>query len=411
LAVSTDGLPLKRACELDQEPPEERWLLAGLWARSAIGLIGGAPKCCKTWLGLDMAVSVASATPALGRFACESPGPALVYLAEDGLPQVRSRIEALCKQRGADIRSLDLSVITAPILRLDLTSDQERLARTVEAMRPRMLLLDPLVRLHRLDENSAAEISGLLGYIRDLQRRFDLAVVLVHHASKKQRSQPGQALRGSSDLHAIGDSNAYLARDGEHIVLTIEHRAAPAPEPLRLELVADPSARRPLCACSPPRRKGSGPTSTGCSSTASHPAASPSPAPPCAPNCASTTSASAKRSSGSSTADGSGAARRAGCGVELSPRPAAARDSRPTAWIGPRSIPRLPAVPFRLAPGGAAERNAEHPPSRGFYAMFTATSPAQGRATQQRERRGRATDAPKPSGHELAQGELRIAGP
>ncbi len=173
-----------------------------------------------------MAVSVASATPALGRFACESPGPALVYLAEDGLPQVRARIEALCKERGADIRSLDLSVITAPILRLDLASDQERLARTVEATRPRMLLLDPLVRLHRLDENSAAEISGLLGYIRDLQRRFDLAVVLVHHASKKQRSQPGQALRGSSDLHAIGDSNAYLARDGEHIVLTIEHRAA-----------------------------------------------------------------------------------------------------------------------------------------------------------------------------------------
>jgi len=239
LAVSTEGLPLKRACELDQEPPEERWLLAGLWARSAIGLIGGAPKCCKTWLALDMAVSVASATPALGRFACECPGPALVYLAEDGLPQVRARIEALCRERGADIRSLDLSVITAPILRLDLASDQERLARTIEVLRPRMLLLDPLVRLHRLDENSAAEISGLLGYIRDLQRRFDLAVVLVHHASKKQRSQPGQALRGSSDLHAIGDSNAYLARDGQHIVLTIEHRAAPAPEPLRIELVAD----------------------------------------------------------------------------------------------------------------------------------------------------------------------------
>lgn len=95
------------------------------------------------------------------------------------------------------------------------------------------------MRLHRLDENSAAEISGLLGYIRDLQRRFDAAVVLVHHASKKQRSQPGQALRGSSDLHAIGDCNAYLARQDDRIVLTIEHRAARSPEPLILDLVAD----------------------------------------------------------------------------------------------------------------------------------------------------------------------------
>ena len=238
--MSSPALPVTRACELDEEPAEQRWLLEGLWARSAIGLIGGAPKCCKTWLGLDMAVSVASGTPALGTFACQAPGSALVYLAEDGLPQVRARIEGLCLQRGRDIGSLDLQVITAPLLRLDLAADQERLARTIEALRPRVLLLDPLVRLHRLDENSAAEISGLLGYIRGLQRRFDLAVILVHHASKKQRSQPGQALRGSSDLHAIGDSNAYLARDGKQIVLTIEHRAARSPEPVRLELATDP---------------------------------------------------------------------------------------------------------------------------------------------------------------------------
>ena len=122
------------------------------------------------------------------------------------------------------------------------------------------MLLDPLVRLHRLDENSAAEISGLLGYIRDLQRRFDVAIVLVHHASKKQRSQPGQALRGSSDLHAIGDCNAYLARKGRQIVLTIEHRAAPSPEPMLLELVSDPVTEAAhLSVVSPESTKSSSP--------------------------------------------------------------------------------------------------------------------------------------------------------
>jgi hypothetical protein len=237
--VSQDALPVVQAAKLEVQREEQHWLIEGLWARSAIGLIGGAPKCCKTWFGLDMAVSVATGTKALGHFETKAEGPALVFLAEDALPQVRSRIEALCRQRGRDIRLLDLYVITAPVLRLDLATDQERLARTVEQIRPRVVLLDPLVRLHRLDENSAAEISGLLGYIRDLQRRFDVAVVLVHHASKKQRSQPGQALRGSSDLHAIGDCNAYLARNGEHIVLTIEHRAAKSPEPMLLELVTE----------------------------------------------------------------------------------------------------------------------------------------------------------------------------
>lgn len=232
-----DALPVVRARELQPQPQEQRWLIEGLWAHSAIGLIGGAPKCCKTWFGLDMAVSVASATAAMGHFPVVQSGPALVYLAEDALPQVRFRIEALCRQRGVDIDRLDLHVITAPVLRLDLVADQDRLAQTIARLRPRLVLLDPLVRMHRLDENSAAEISGLLGYIRDLQRRFDTAIVLVHHASKKQRSQPGQALRGSSDLHAIGDCNAYLARIGDHIALTIEHRAARSPEPIALELV------------------------------------------------------------------------------------------------------------------------------------------------------------------------------
>lgn len=234
--MTGETLPVVRAAKLEVEREEQRWLIEGLWARSAIGLIGGAPKCCKTWLGLDMAVSVATGTKALGHFPTVASGPVLVYLAEDALPQVRSRIQALCRRRHLDIGSLDLFVITAPVLRLDLQADQQRLAETIGQLRPRLVLLDPLVRMHRLDENSAAEISGLLGYIRDLQRRFDVAIVLVHHASKKQRSQPGQALRGSSDLHAIGDCNAYLARNGQHLVLTLEHRAAASPEPMLLQL-------------------------------------------------------------------------------------------------------------------------------------------------------------------------------
>ena len=227
------------AGQLDKQPEEQRWLIDGLWARSAIGLIGGAPKSCKTWMGLDMAISVATGTAALDHFAVSAKGPALIYLAADALPQVRCRIESICRRRQLKIDQLDLHVITAPTLRLDQKADQDRLAETISVLRPSLVLLDPLVRLHRLDENSAGEISGLLGFFRELQRRFHTAIVLVHHASKKQRSQPGQALRGSSDLHAIGDCNAYLARKNQHIMLTVEHRAARSPEPMLLDLVSD----------------------------------------------------------------------------------------------------------------------------------------------------------------------------
>ena len=233
-------LQVWRVCDIALTPPADHWLIRSVWARNAVGIIGGAPKCCKSWLGLDIAVSVASGTPCLGHYPVDLPGPVLVFMAEDALPSVRQRIQAICDHRRLDVTKLDVRVIDTPVLRLDLAEDQWQLAIAVKQYKPRLILLDPLVRLHRLDENSASEISGLLGYLRQLQRWANVAVVLVHHASKKQRSQPGQTLRGSSDLHAFGDSNAYLARRGDHLLLTLEHRAAQAPPPVPLQLTSQP---------------------------------------------------------------------------------------------------------------------------------------------------------------------------
>jgi hypothetical protein len=225
--------------DLEREDPHTRWLIEEIWGRSAVGILGGSAKVGKSWLGLDLALSVASGTPALGRFPVVEPGTALVYVAVDALPQVRARIVSLCAHRGVDLEGLDLAVITAPVLRLDTERDQARLRALLARLRPRVLLLDPLVRLHALDENSSHEIAGLLGYFRELQRTFDTAVILAHHTSKKPRAHPGQSLRGSSDLHAFGDSNAYLFRKAEATVLVLEHRSAKAIAPLTLDLATE----------------------------------------------------------------------------------------------------------------------------------------------------------------------------
>jgi len=238
MALTEEMFPVSRANELDIHQSEQAWLIESMWAYAAVGIIGGPPKCCKSWLGLDMALSVASGSPCLDQFAVQRPGPALIFLAEDALPVVRARIEALCAHRKIPIESLDLYVITASSLRLDLMGDQQRLKATLAVFKPRLLLLDPLIRLHRLDENSATDISSLLGFVREMQRSYDTAIVLVHHTNKKHYAQPGLALRGSSDLHAFGDSNAYLTRRKDRIILTLEHRAAKPPDPIALELVS-----------------------------------------------------------------------------------------------------------------------------------------------------------------------------
>jgi AAA domain len=232
-------LPVVRVDEIPREENARRWLVEELWSDSSVGIIGGAPKCSKTWLGLDLALSVATGTACLGRYAVPRPGPVLIYLAEDALPVVRERVEGMARHRGLDLIGVDIHVITAPSLRLDHQPHRDRLLETAERLRPRLLLLDPLVRLHAVDENDAQQMAELLAYFRLLQRRLDLSVILVHHTRKNAPSgvAAGQGLRGSSDLHAFGDSNLYLRRAQQRLVLLSEHRAAPAAPTVTLELV------------------------------------------------------------------------------------------------------------------------------------------------------------------------------
>jgi len=232
------ALPTVAVNAIEPEPAGARWLVHDLWGACAVGIVGGRPKACKSTFGLDLAVSVASGTACLDRFEVLNPGPVVVYLAEDSLPHIRDRVAQLCRHRGLSLATLPLHVVTAPALRLDLPADRLALEQMLQSLKPTLLLLDPLVRLHRLDENNAADISGLLGFLREINRRHRLAVVVVHHMAKRSNRDLGQSLRGSSDLHAWLDSACYLVRrPDQRVRLTVEHRAAPAREPLLLRLL------------------------------------------------------------------------------------------------------------------------------------------------------------------------------
>jgi hypothetical protein len=232
-----NSLPVKRACELTDNGDQPQWLIEGLWADQAVGILGGQPKCCKSFLALDIAVSVAAGAACLRRFPVRRTGPVLIFPAEDALAVVRQRLEGICVAAGVQLDKLPIYVITAPRILLDLPQDREQLRATVAQFRPALLILDPFIRLHRADENASKDVAPLLGYLRELQRQFGTAVLLVHHIRKgSSTDRPGQALRGSSDLHGWGDSNLYLRRHSRHLILSVEQRAAPAPDDIPLHL-------------------------------------------------------------------------------------------------------------------------------------------------------------------------------
>lgn len=242
--VAASELPCTRIGAIERLPEAERWLVDGLLSSASITVLASAPKAGKTWVALAVATAVASGTAALGRFLAQSSGSVLLFPAEDDPRAVRERIESLCQGQQLNVDELPIHVITAHSLRLDDLEDRTRLERLITRLRPKLLVLDPLVRLHSGAESYVGHIAELFGYLRELQRRFQVAVLVTHHLSKSRSSnaQPGSAMRGSGDIHAAYDHGVALERrkDGS-VILSVEHRSAPSPDPLvfRLHSSAD----------------------------------------------------------------------------------------------------------------------------------------------------------------------------
>jgi hypothetical protein len=154
-------------------------------------------------------------------------------------------MEALLAGQGLQFtEDLAVDVITAESLKLDSTEDRVGLEELLRLRQPRLLILDPLVRLHSGAESSSSHMSELFGYLRQLCRRYELAIVVTHHLAKSRTggvSQPGHAMRGSGDVHAAYDHGAMLTRqeDGS-VLLSLEHRSAVSPDPVAYRLRTEP---------------------------------------------------------------------------------------------------------------------------------------------------------------------------
>src|SRR5258708_7267056 len=79
-----NSFPFQRASQLSTAGPQTQWLVEGLWSDQAVGILGGEPKCCRSFLALHLASSVAyhqscwrplnSTSGATPNFACAGKG-------------------------------------------------------------------------------------------------------------------------------------------------------------------------------------------------------------------------------------------------------------------------------------------------------------------------------------------------
>jgi hypothetical protein len=226
------------------KPP--KWLVQGLWSEGACGFIAGQPKSYKSWMALDLALSVSTGLPFLEHFPVRAPGPVLYIQEEDSLAMVKARFDKIWPNKKADkVRYEEGQVIWMPpesvpddpdiaayVNKGFIISDSawqswldEVLTDGMKGQSYRLVVMDPLMVIAgEVDEIRSTEMTQkIFRPLRQLSHKHKVAIAIVHHMRKGDPGRPtrgGQLMLGSVANHAWSEDSMYLkiVRGGDLVV-------------------------------------------------------------------------------------------------------------------------------------------------------------------------------------------------
>lgn len=223
---------------LAKPQPEIDWLIKDIWTAGGRGFIAGNPKIGKTWLALEMLMSVATGQKCLGKFDVKQ-APVLLVEEEGSLLGLARRVHGLARARG--FKDSELSKffhITRQFVRIP--EDMTEIFSFAFAEGVKLIVFDSLRRFHSGNENSSEEMQRVLDSFGKLSSMADTAVVLIHHLSKGSRDLENrpvfERLRGTGDFWAWCDCLIGMEgeEEGENAEVVLQFRDAETPSPFTL---------------------------------------------------------------------------------------------------------------------------------------------------------------------------------
>jgi AAA domain-containing protein/DNA primase RepB-like protein len=222
-----DATPLSWV-DFDRDHVAIRWMVADLWGEAEVGFISGHPKSYKSWLALDLAVSVATGTRFLGTFATRKHNVLLVQ-EEDPKPLMQERLSMVAAAKGllaADIQKDGTIDVTYDLPdNLFIISNQgftvndewlEMLEAWIFERDIKLVILDPLMMMGEdFDEFKAFEfMAKVLKPLKRLRARTQSAIAIVHHHIKGSNESGARAMYGSVALWAWEEAALHLSVTG-----------------------------------------------------------------------------------------------------------------------------------------------------------------------------------------------------
>jgi len=192
--------------------PKVPFYLEGWLPRMGKAIIYGKAKAGKSYLAAQIARSIGAGIPFLGL--PTERGKVLYLQFELGERVLQDRLQ-LTKQVYENV-----FVGTTFSMKLDKKAGKEQLQRALDAVRPDVVILDPLIKILSGDENESHDVTIITDYLDFMIETFRCSFLVLHHAGK-DGSRGG---RGSSALEGWVDAYLELVK------------ISPPNEPLKIRL-------------------------------------------------------------------------------------------------------------------------------------------------------------------------------
>ncbi|WNO27845.1 DNA primase/helicase [Microbacterium phage Huwbert] len=233
-----------------------KYIIKDILTKGACGFIAGEPKSYKSWVGLDMAFSVATGADFLGHFPVIDPGPVLYIQEEDPPATLKNRaakiwvnkttdkLQLVRDDEGAGIwwlppeeeEKFDPDVM-AYIQRGFTISNEawqewldETLAKGMDEVPFKLLIIDTLMMTAGdVEESKSQEMTNkIFRPLKVLSRKHDVAIIVIHHMAKAEKARPGQRMLGAVANHAWAEDSFYISHTGgKHMKIDTESKTIP----------------------------------------------------------------------------------------------------------------------------------------------------------------------------------------
>lgn len=208
---------------------EPKYLIDPIVIEGTVNVFGAYTGTGKSIITLSIIKSLLTRQPLWGKYPVLKAGPVLLVDEETPSGFLRERVEKM----GFDI-SLPLYFLHFQDVRLDRDDCFNALIQKIEEVKPVLVVIDSLIRIHRQKEDDATSMSKIVDRLRKIANSGTTLWVIHHH--KKGEGPLSQKLRGSSDIPGGVDIEyALIPKDDYLVFSSVKTRTKPV-SPIRLKM-------------------------------------------------------------------------------------------------------------------------------------------------------------------------------